>query len=602
MRLLKSSRFLLLLLLIGTVSFEIGCRRRAAEVVEYSDPHPLPAEPKVVQLESPGRYGGRFVLGQVSNPRTFNAMMANESSSNDINNLTYSSLVDYNNETQQIEPALAKSWEASSDGLTWTFHLRKGAAFSDGHPMTAQDVLFSFQVALDPVLHPSVQDLLKVGGKFYEVSAPDDYTFVVKTPSPTAVLIETVGAVRIMPRHVLEAPYKAGNFASTYNVSTPPDQLVTSGAWRVVQYVPGEKTVLGRNPYWYAVDSQNRRLPYLDEIVYVVVPDRDAADLKFRSGELDGLDSVKPENYTWYTDNQEKGNFTLHDLGPDLNTNFLWFNLNTVKKPTPGKKIGEPQVDRVKYEWFKNPIFRRAVSMAIDRQAMIPSVFFGEGHKNWAIATRANKVWHSPDLVRYDYNPEESKKLLASLGFKDSNGDGVLEDGRGNRVTFTLKTNADNTLRISLANFIKDDLAKVGINLVLAPADFNTIVTNARSDFEYDAILLGLQSGVPPDPAMMQNVYRSSGLTHFWNLTQAKPETPEEARIDRLMDEIITVQDLGARKKAYKEVETIMNEQGWFIWLPIANQKVPISNKFGNLQPSILPHRIIWNAERIYVK
>jgi peptide/nickel transport system substrate-binding protein len=602
MRLLKSSRFLLLLLLIGTVSLEIGCRRRAAESVEYSDPHPLPAEPKVVLLESPGRYGGRFVLGQVSNPRTFNAMMANENSSNDINNLTYSSLVDYNNETQQTEPALAKSWEASSDGLTWTFHLRKGAAFSDGHPMTAQDVLFSFQVALDPVLHPSVQDLLKVGGKFYEVSAPDDYTFVVKTPSPTAVLIETVGAVRIMPRHVLEAPYKAGNFASTYNVSTPPDQLVTSGAWRVVQYVPGEKTVLGRNPYWYAVDSQNRRLPYLDEIVYVVVPDRDAADLKFRSGELDGLDSVKPENYTWYKDNQEKGNFTLHDLGPDLNTNFLWFNLNTVKKPTPGKKIGEPQVDRVKYEWFKHPIFRRAVSMAIDRQAMIPSVFFGEGHKNWAIATRANKVWHSPDLVHYDYNPEESKKLLASLGFKDSNGDGILEDGRGNRVTFTLKTNADNTLRISLANFIKDDLAKVGISLVLAPADFNTIVTNARSDFEYDAILLGLQSGVPPDPAMMQNVYRSSGLTHFWNLTQAKPETPEEARIDRLMDEIITVQDLGARKKAYKEVETIMNEQGWFIWLPIANQKVPISNKFGNLQPSILPHRIIWNAERIYVK
>ena len=198
----KSSRFLLLLLLIGTVSVEIGCRRRASETVEYSDPHPLPAEPKVVQMESPGRYGGRFVLGQTSNPRMFNAMMSNENSSNDINNLTYSSLVEYNNETQQVEPALAKSWEVAPDGLTWTFHLRKGAAFSDGHPMTAQDVLFSFQVALDPVLHPSVQDLLKVGGKFYEVSAPDDYTFVVKTPSSTAVLIETVGAVRIMPRHV----------------------------------------------------------------------------------------------------------------------------------------------------------------------------------------------------------------------------------------------------------------------------------------------------------------------------------------------------------------------------------------------------------------
>ncbi len=129
--------------------------------------------------------------------------------------------------------------------------------------------------------------------------------------------------------------------------------------------------------------------------------------------------------------------------------------------------------------------------MALDRQAMIPSVFFGEGHKNWAIATPANKIFHSPDLVRYDYNPDESKKLLASLGFKDGNGDGVLEDARGNPVTFSLKTNSDNTLRIGLANFVKDDLAKVGINVVLAPAEFNTIITNIRADFQYDAIVAG---------------------------------------------------------------------------------------------------------------
>jgi peptide/nickel transport system substrate-binding protein len=447
-----------------------------------------------------------------------------------------------------------------------------------------------------------VQDLLKIGDKFYEVSAPDDYTFVVKSPVPTAILLDAVGSVPIMPKHVLEGPFKAGTFASAYNVGTPPDQLVFSGPWRVTRYVPGERTVLGRNPYWYGVDQERRRLPYLNEMVYVVVPDRDAADLKFRSAEIDAIDYVKPENYGWYADNQQRGNFTLYDLGPDLNTNFFWFNLNTVKKPTPGKKIGEPQADRVKYEWFKNPLFRRAVSMAIDRQAMIPSVFFGEGHKNWAIATPANKVWYSPDLVHYDYNPEESKKLLASLGFKDADGDGVREDARGHRVSFTLKTNSDNTLRIGLANFIRDDLAKVGIDVVLAPADFNTLITNIQSDFQYDAILLGLQSGVPPDPGMMQNVYRSSGLTHFWNLTQVKAETPEEARIDRLMDEIVTVQDVNARKKAYKEVESIVNEQGWFIWLPIANQKVPVSNRFGNIQPSILPHRIIWNNEYIFAK
>jgi ABC-type transport system substrate-binding protein len=120
--------------------------------------------------------------------------------------------------------------------------------------------------------------------------------------------------------------------------------------------------------------------------------------------------------------------------------------------------------------------------------------------------------------------------------------------------------------------------------------------------FQYEAILLGLQSGVPPAPGMMQNVWRSSGLTHFWNLAQPRPETAEEARIDKLMDDIMFTQDTDGRKRAYKELETIVNEQSWFIWLPIRTQKVPISNRFGNAEPSILPHRILWNIQNVYAK
>ena len=121
-----------------------------------------------------------------------------------------------------------------------------------------------------------------------------------------------------MPKHVLEPIFKAGNFASAYNVSTPPDQIVTSGPWRLKQYAPGEKTVLEPNPYWFGVDEKNNRLPYLDELVFLEVPDQDAADLKFRAGQIDGLDNVKPENYQWYADNQQQGNYTLYDLGPAL--------------------------------------------------------------------------------------------------------------------------------------------------------------------------------------------------------------------------------------------------------------------------------------------
>src|SRR5581483_4181806 len=198
----------------------------------------------------------------------------------------YTALVDYDNQEQATKPLLASSWECSPDGMTWTFHLRKGAAFSDGHPMTSEDVLFSFQVALDEKLHPSVQDLLKINGKPFEVSAPDPLTVVIKTPAPIATAIDAIGAVTIMPKHVLEAAYKDGTFESAYNVSTPPDKVVTSGPWKLVQYVPNEKTVLGRNPYWFGVDQEKHRLPYLNELVFLAVPDQDALDLKFRSGEL----------------------------------------------------------------------------------------------------------------------------------------------------------------------------------------------------------------------------------------------------------------------------------------------------------------------------
>ncbi len=566
------------------------------------DTHPLPDEPRVERIDAIGKYGGRFVIGATSGPKTFNAMMANETSSTDITNNLFVSLADFDNETQEDVPGLAKNWELAPDNLTWTFHLRKGAAFSDGHPITSADVLFSFQLAYDDTLHPSVQDLLITNGKKWDVSAPDDYTFVIRLPAPNAMVVPLAGSVRIMPKHVLEPIYTAGNYASAYNISTPPDQLVTSGPWRLKQYAPGEKTVLEPNPYWFGIDSEKNRLPYLDELVFLEVPDQDALDLKFRSGQIDGLDNPKPENYQWYAENQQQGNYTLYNLGPALTTNFVWFNLNTVKHAGNGRKAGEPFVDAAKYSWFSNPVFRRAVSMAVDRDAMIPSIFFGDAVKNWSTSTPGSKVWYTPDVVKYDFNLEESKRLLASLGWKDVNGDGVLEDRQGRTVSFTLKTNSDNRTRVGMANFIRDDLAKIGVKVTLVPIDFNTLVSNIRDDMQYDAILLGLQSGVPPDPAMGQNVWRSSGRTHYWNISQPKPETPEEAKIDGLMDTIVTSADLAVRKQAWKEVQTIVNEQAWFIWLPTIDAKVPVRNRFGNLKPSVIPHRLIWNIDRVYVK
>ena len=114
--------------------------------------------------------------------------------------------------------------------------------------------------------------------------------------------------------------------------------------------------------------------------------------------------------------------------------------------------------------------------------------------------------------------------------------------------------------------------------------------------------MLGLGYAVPSDPGMGMNVWKSSGLTHNWNIKQAKPETPEEARIDDLMQQNTTTQDVAVRKQTWREAMQIVNEQCWVIWLPSQQMKLPIRSHFGNIQPSPMPHRILWNADRIFRK
>ena len=240
--------------------------------------------------------------------------------------------------------------------------------------------------------------------------------------------------------------------------------------------------------------------------------------------------------------------------------------------------------------------------MAIDRDAMIASVFYGDAVKNWSSATPGNTHWHTPDLVHDDYNPVEAKRLLAGLGWQDRDGDGTLEDVAGQSVAFSIKTNSNNLLRVAMANFIRDDLAKVGIRVTLATIDFNTLSTNIGRDYQYDAAILGVQTG--PDVSEHQ-MWRSSDLLHPWNVLQPTPDTPEEARIDALMDRMESTVDVCARLAMWKEIQTIINEQAWVIWLPIQVIKIPVHSRIGNMRPTSMNtglRGVAWNAEQLYVR
>lgn len=584
----------------------VGCGGGAKSKSAYVDHLPLPAEPLVVSMDAPGQYGGRFVAGATAGPKTFNPIMANETSSNEIIQMMFISLTDIDYRTQEDIPMLARSWEVSPDARTVTYHLRRGAMFSDGHPITSEDVIFGLDVIMDPVLHPSMQDglMMESGGKTlpFTYSAPDSYTVVVTTPGPDALVLSHVANLRIVPKHVLEPLFKAGQFASAYNTATAPESLVTSGPWKLKVYAENEKTVLERNPYWFGVDAQNRRLPYLDELVFRVAKDQGVAAQMFHAGELDGLDNVKAEDYRKFEADAKTKDFVLHDVGTSFNTHFIWFNLNRVRKAESGKKLGAPKAAAYKYAWFSNPDFRRAVSYAIDRDALIKGPYYGYGVKGWGILTQSNTRWYDSTLAGADLDREKAKALLDKLGMQDRNGDGVREDASGHDVSFTIIFNGDNTLRSSMATLIQDDLAQVGIKLVPSGLDFNTLVTKTRADQDYDACLLGLGSAVPADPGMGANFWKSTGGTHYWNMKQpeGKPDTPAEQRINEAFARNVGTPDLAARKAAYHDMAQILNDEAFVIFLPTQLMRIPVSSRFGNVHPSPMPHRILWNSQEIF--
>ncbi len=588
-----------LVALVASGPLSAGCGKKGkggGGTAARVDSLPMPEDPWVSTLPS-GTPGGRIVVTEIAMPKTFNYIVANEQSSSDVDGQLFDGLVTYDAITQQTVPALAKSWELSPDSLSWIFHLRRGIKFSDGHPITSADFAFMYRVVMDTTIATPTHDALFIGGQPVLCETPDDSTVIFRCPVKYGQFADLIaGNIYCMPKHVLEPVLAKGGaaFMAAYGVDTPPAQIVTSGAFRVKEVVSGEKVVFERNPYYYAVDKDGTRLPYLDEVVYTIVPDQDAELLRFQGGESDVLETPRAVDYA--TLQKAAKGYTVTDVGVSFSTNFIWWNLNF-------KKDGKtPVVPAYKYAWFNNQQFRKAISYALDRDAMIKNAFYGLGVLNWGPTTAGNKRWHNPNLPAYNYDLEKAKSILAGLGFKDRNGDGILEDAQGHALEFNMQTNAENTMRKQMLTDVQADLAKVGIKVNPQPIAFNELVTHAQSDFQYDSMLLGLTGGIPPDPSLGVNVWKSSGMTHFWHVGQSKPATAWEAQIDQMVDELTVSFDQTRRKQLWDEIQRMINDQAVFVYLPSQKAFVAVRDGFGNVRPAPTPPRVTWDLRSIYRK
>ncbi len=287
-------------------------------------------EPQQIATCEPGHRGGRLVIATFGDPKTFNPITENENSSRDIIRLLFLGLVDFDWQTEEVKPGVAHAWKVEPDQKTWTFQLRRGLKWSDGQPLTADDVVFTWNdVIYNPHIVNVTRDLFSIDGKPFTVSKVDDHTVRVVTPDIYAPFLEYFGGVAILPKHRLAQAVAEKKFESAYGINTPPDQLVGSGPYKLKQYKAGEFTLLERNPLFHVQDKAGTQLPYFDNLIYTVVPDMNAMSLRMLAGESDIHENVRPDEYERFKAAADAGKFKLESLGVGPERAFFWFNLNT---------------------------------------------------------------------------------------------------------------------------------------------------------------------------------------------------------------------------------------------------------------------------------
>ncbi len=528
-----------------------------------------------------------LTMAQLAGPRTFNFLLANDEQTNSIAAVVMSNLININRQTQKVEPNLAERWWLSRDGKTFTMKLRRSVKFSDGMPCSAKDLLFTFEVLYDEKLHPPLQDTFVIAGRKITLERLDDYTVRFHLPVPLAAIERIFDGLYILPRHKLEAAYRRGEFERAWSLGAAVAEIVGTGPYRIKEYLPGQRTVLERNPYYWKRDAAGRRLPYLETVIIEIIPSRATQLIRFQKGELDILSPVSAEDALALREEQKAGKFVLFDVGPSLIHEVLWFNLQ------PGK------ADPKKLAWFEDRRFRQAIAYAVDREAIVRNVFLGMAHPVFGPTSETNREWFYPGIHRYTRDPSRARALLAGAGFQWQGQE--LRDGAGNPVAFTIVYNTGVKFRQNLASLLQEDLVALGMKATLVPLEGKTLLEKINRTFDYDACLLATASG-DTDPVADTALLKSSGGNHWWFPRQERPATKWEAEIDRLVDELASERRASRRHQLYNRTQAIMSEEVPFIYLVARDLMVAANANLAGLRPAVLPNFAIWNLEELHWK
>ena len=517
-----------------------GCR---------SEPSPSGA-PTPSAAAAARRHPQQLFTAALADPKTFNPIIAVDANSAAAVADVFESLVRLNPRTTEMEPSLAERWEIKPDGTEVTFFLRKEVRWHDGQPLTAADVVFTFDAIYDERVPNSLQNILTIDGRRIAVDAVDDYTVRMRLPHAFAPLLNVIAAP-IVPKHILGSALEAGEFARQWGIAALPATIVGSGPYKLDKYVPAQYVHLVRNPDYWRRDDLGRPLPYLNEQTIRIVPNQDTAYLKFLAGETD-IHTPRPEEVPDLQAQAGARDIAVREIGLDTGMLFVTFNRNPAHYVQNGKT--DPRL-----AWFTDLDFLRALAHSVDKAAMINTVMHGYGQPAVSYLSPANAQFHDPNLQDYPYDLDRARQLLADGGYVDRDGDGVLEDRTGTPIEFTLYTNAGNQLREKMCAILKQDWESLGMKVNFKALDFGLLVEKLDATFDWDAMVMGFTGSIEPHNSA--NLLRSSGNLHLWHPNQKTPATEWEAEIDRQLEAGARSTDLNERRAAYWRVQEILNQQ-----------------------------------------
>ncbi len=517
----------------------------------------------------------RLIVPTPSGPATFNYPL-NQSAYSVFGYLN-EGLINENGLTSELEPGLAESWEVSKDGKKIVFTLREGLKWSDGEPMTTDDIIFSYdKIYFNDKIPSGLKDTLRVGmsRQFPKLKKIDSRRVEFSVAEPFAPFIRYAGGIPILPAHILQESVDNTDsegkpkFLTTWGTDTDPKKIVGNGQYRMLSYTPNQRVVLERNPYFWRKDTQGTAQPYIQQIVWQIIENTDTQLLNFRSGDLDSLD-VQPEVFPLLKREEKRGKYTVFNGGPDTGSVFMCFNLNQGRNAQ-----NQPFVDPIKSRWFATKEFRQAIAYGINRDAMTNNIYRGLGAPLHSPIPAQSPFYLSPKegLKTYNYDPKKAKELLLTAGFK-YNDAGDLLDREGNKVRFTLLMAAGKKVREQMGTQIKQDLGKLGIQIDTQFLSFNTYVEKLRLTKNWDTYLGGFTGGLEPHSGY--NIWSVNGTLHSFNQGPQAGEPPIkgwkvadwEQKIDDLYVKASQELNEPKRKEIYAETQRIIAEQAPFIYM-----------------------------------